>query len=121
MPNITANTIGTVGTSTHTTSLLEQKQQVTLCILLLLKLNCNPIKLSDSMVRAVVVAARAHIAFPSDVASFLKAAEAKNDVHIMLTVGFSTQSVKPGSMSTYSELPHNVHILRSSSVAMTPL
>ncbi|KAM0982340.1 hypothetical protein ACFX2I_015242 [Malus domestica] len=95
-------------------------QQVTLCILLLLKLNRSPMK-ADSMVRAAVFAAGACVAFPSDAASLLKAAQVKNDVHIMPTVGSSTQSVKPGGMSTHSKLPPNLHILRSSSVAMTPL
>ncbi|XP_008338947.1 putative GPI-anchored protein pfl2 isoform X1 [Malus domestica] len=148
MPNITANTIGTAGTSTHsklagtnatsnsvhctTAEAKPQSQQ-----------GLNPVKtyqtglsgsttkapviakktipkLTDSMVRAAAVAAGARIAFPSDAASLLKAAQAKNAVHIMPTSGSSTQSVKPGGMSTHSELPPNVHIMRSSSAA-TPL
>ncbi|XP_068340746.1 uncharacterized protein [Pyrus communis] len=148
MPNITANTIGTAGTSTHsklagtnatsnsvhctTAEAKPQSQQ-----------GLNPVKtyqtglsgsttkapviakktipkLTDSMVRAAAFAAGARIAFPSDAASLLKAAQAKNAVRIMPTSGSSTQSVKPGSMSTHSELPPNVHIMRSSSAAIPP-
>ncbi|KAM1114185.1 hypothetical protein ACFX15_046119 [Malus domestica] len=71
------------------------------------------------MVRATAFAAGARVAFPSDAASLLKAAQVKNVVHIMPTFGPSTQSVKPGGMSTHSELLPNVHILRSNLVAMT--
>ncbi|XP_048439109.1 uncharacterized protein LOC125476723 isoform X4 [Pyrus x bretschneideri] len=148
MPNITANTIGTAGTSTHsklagtnatsnsvhctTAEAKPQSQQ-----------GLNPVKtyqtglsgsttkapviakktipkLTNGMVRAAAVAAGARIAFPSDAASLLKAAQAKNAVQIMPTSGSSTQSVKPGSMSTHSELPPNVHIMRSSSAAIPP-
>ncbi|KAM1017446.1 hypothetical protein ACFX13_047760 [Malus domestica] len=73
------------------------------------------------MVRATAFAAGARVAFPSDAASLLKAAQVKNVVHIMPTFGPSTQSVKPGGMSTHSELLPNVHILRSNLVAMTTL
>ncbi|XP_068316867.1 calcium-binding protein KIC-like [Pyrus communis] len=47
------------------------------------------------MVRAAAFAAGAHVAFSSDAASLLKAAQVKNAAHIMPTVGSSTQSVKP--------------------------
>ncbi|KAB2628760.1 hypothetical protein D8674_033555 [Pyrus ussuriensis x Pyrus communis] len=163
MPNITANTIGTAGTSTHsklagTNATSNSLHFTTAEAKLQSQKGLNPVKaeakpqsqeglnpaktyqmglsgsttkapviakktipkLTDSMVRAAAVAAGARIAFPSDAASLLKAAQAKNAVHIMPTVGSSTQSVKPGGMSTHSELPPNVHILRSSSVA-TPL
>ncbi|KAM1774948.1 hypothetical protein ACFX12_044256 [Malus domestica] len=163
MPNITANTIGTAGTSTHsmlagTNATSNSLHFTTAEAKPLSQKGLDPVKaeakpqsqeglnpaktyqmglsgsttkapviakktiskLTDSKVRATAVAAGARIAFPSDAASLLKAAQAKNAVHIMPTVCSSTQSVKPGGMSTHSELPPNVHILRSSSVA-TPL
>ncbi|TQE05511.1 hypothetical protein C1H46_008846 [Malus baccata] len=65
------------------------------------------------MVRATAFAAGARVAFPSDAASLLKAAQVKNVVHIMPTFGPSTQSVKPGGMSTHSELlPNLLKVLR---------
>ncbi|CAN6584195.1 unnamed protein product [Malus baccata var. baccata] len=163
MPNITANTIGTAGTSTHsmlagTNATSNSLHFTTAEAKPLSQKGLDPVKaeakpqsqeglnpaktyqmglsgsttkapviakktiskLTDSKVRATAVAAGARIAFHSDAASLLKAAQAKNAVHIMPTVCSSTQSVKPGGMSTHSELPPNVHILRSSSVA-TPL
>ncbi|XP_050157916.1 uncharacterized protein LOC126631808 isoform X2 [Malus sylvestris] len=163
MPNITANTIGTAGTSTHsmlagTNATSNSLHFTTAEAKPLSQKGLDPVKaeakpqsqeglnpaktyqmglsgsttkapviakktiskLTDSKVRATAVAAGARIAFPSDAASLLKAAQAKNAVHIMPTVCSSTQSVKPGGMSTHSELPPNVHILRSSLVA-TPL
>ncbi|CAB4267294.1 unnamed protein product [Prunus armeniaca] len=72
----------------------------------LTKPNCN----DDDIVRAIAVAAGARIASPSDAASLLKAAQAKNAVHIMPTGGSSIQSSLPGGMSTHSEPHPNLHM-----------
>lgn len=51
---------------------------------------------SDSVLRATAVAAGARIASPSDAASFIKATQAKNAVHIKPTGGSSTKPSAPG-------------------------
>ena len=63
------------------------------------------------MVRATAVAAGARIASPSDVASLLKAAQAKNAVHIMPTGSGSIKATT--GMSTLSEGHPNVHYIRT--------
>ncbi|XP_062082876.1 uncharacterized protein LOC133789147 [Humulus lupulus] len=66
---------------------------------------------SDAMVRATAVAAGARIASPSDAASLLKAAHAKNAVHIMPS---GSGSIKATSgMSTLSDAHPNVHYIRT--------
>ncbi|BFG19448.1 hypothetical protein CerSpe_057230 [Prunus speciosa] len=135
MPSITANTIGTAGTNTHskfggtnaTTNPLPStaaeeelqsqqglkpakpyqmgllgstsKSQVT-SKRTLTKPNSN----TDGMVRATAVAAGARIASPSDAASLLKAAQAKNAVHVLPTVStplstaVTPSATHPGSL-----------------------
>lgn len=61
----------------------------------------------DAMVKAAAVAAGARIATPSDAASLLKAAQAKNAVHIIPGGGSLSKS------SVGSALPPNVHFIRS--------
>ncbi|XP_062098330.1 uncharacterized protein LOC133804178 [Humulus lupulus] len=56
---------------------------------------------SDAMVRAGVVAVGAHIASPSDAASLLKAAQAKNVVHIMPSGSGSIKAIS--GISTLSK------------------
>ncbi|EEF48631.1 uncharacterized protein LOC8268422 isoform X2 [Ricinus communis] len=65
--------------------------------------------LSSDPVRATAVAAGARIATQSDAASLLKAAQAKNAVHIMPTGGSSMKSALPGGASNHSEAHPNVH------------
>lgn len=65
---------------------------------------------SDSALRATAVAAGARIASPSDVASFIKATQAKNAVHIKSAGGFSTKLSMPGGVSTHSETHTNVRL-----------
>ncbi|KAF5942697.1 hypothetical protein HYC85_020339 [Camellia sinensis] len=64
----------------------------------------------DDMVKAAAVAAGARIATPSDAASLLKAAQAKNAVHIIPGSGSLIKS--PSAASTNS-LPPNVHFIRT--------
>lgn len=70
----------------------------------------------DDMVKAAAVAAGARIATPSDAASLLKAAQAKNAVHIIPGSGSLIKS--PSAASTNS-LPPNVHFIRTG-LAATP-
>ena len=65
---------------------------------------------SDSALRATAVAAGARIASPSDVASFIKATQAKNAVHVKSAGGFSAKLSVPGSVSTLSEIQTNVRL-----------
>ncbi|KAK2977979.1 hypothetical protein RJ640_023517, partial [Escallonia rubra] len=72
----------------------------------------------DALVKAAAVAAGARIATPSDAASLLKAAQAKNAVHIMPGGG---SLIKSNSMpSPQMGLPPNVHYIRTG-LATTPL
>ncbi|KAM6550754.1 hypothetical protein CsatB_000562 [Cannabis sativa] len=73
---------------------------------------------SDAMVRATAVAAGARIASPSDAASLLKAAQAKNAVHIMPTGSGSIKAT--GAISVLSESHPNVHYIRTG-LASAPL
>ncbi|PON49776.1 GAMYB transcription factor [Parasponia andersonii] len=76
---------------------------------------------SDAMVRATAVAAGARIASPSDAASLLKAAQAKNAVHIMPTGGGPVKSsMATSGMPTHSESHPNVHYIRTG-LASTPI
>ncbi|KAF5471111.1 hypothetical protein F2P56_011578 [Juglans regia] len=63
---------------------------------------------SDSVLRATAVAAGARIASPSDVASFIKATQTKNAVHIKPASGYSTKPSMPGGVSTLSETQTNL-------------
>ncbi|XP_043808988.1 uncharacterized protein LOC110606592 isoform X3 [Manihot esculenta] len=65
-------------------------------------LNSNP-------VRAAAVAAGARVATQSDAASLLKAAQAKNAVHIMQASSSSIPSM-PGGASSHSEARLDVHL-----------
>ncbi|KAK3038311.1 hypothetical protein RJ639_031407 [Escallonia herrerae] len=72
----------------------------------------------DALVKAAAVAAGARIATPSDAASLLKAAQAKNAVHIMPGGG---SLIKSNPMpSPQMGLPPNVHYIRTG-LATTPL
>ncbi|PQQ07423.1 uncharacterized protein Pyn_05540 [Prunus yedoensis var. nudiflora] len=145
MPSITANTIGTVNLvetnattnplpSTAAEEELQSQQglkpakpyqmgllgstsksQVT-SKRTLTKPNSN----TDGMVRATAVAAGARIASPSDAASLLKAAQAKNAVHVLPTGGSSIQSSLPGSMRTHPEPHSNLHYMHTG-LAATPV
>lgn len=76
---------------------------------------------SDAMVRATAVAAGARIASPSDAASLLKAAQAKNAVHIMPTGGGPIKpTMAAGGMPVHSEGLPNVHYIRTG-LASTPI
>lgn len=68
----------------------------------------------DAMVKAAAVAAGARIATPSDAASLLKAAQAKNAVHIIPGGGSLTKS------TVGSALPPNVHFIRTGLTAPLP-
>ncbi|XP_058223523.1 uncharacterized protein LOC131333172 isoform X2 [Rhododendron vialii] len=68
----------------------------------------------DAMVKAAAVAAGARIATPSDAASLLKAAQAKNAVHIIPGGGSLSKS------SVGSALPPNVHFIRTGLTAPPP-
>ncbi|EXB22546.1 hypothetical protein L484_002900 [Morus notabilis] len=68
---------------------------------------------SDAMVRATAVAAGARIASPSDAASLLKAAQAKNAIHIRPTGSGSIKSSMPGGLPAPSEAHPNVHYIRT--------
>ncbi|ONI35384.1 hypothetical protein PRUPE_1G532700 [Prunus persica] len=135
MPSITANTIGTAGTNTHskfggtnaTTNSLPstaaeeelQSQQglkpakpyqmgllgsTSKSQLTSKKTLTKPNSNTDGMVRATAVAAGARIASPSDAASLLKAAQAKNAVHVLPTVStplstaVTPSATHPGSL-----------------------
>ncbi|KAK9270728.1 hypothetical protein L1049_026311 [Liquidambar formosana] len=78
----------------------------------------------DSMVKATAVAAGARIATPEDAASLLKAAQAKNAVHIMHGRGSLNKSSKPGGANHLSTnhlgAHHNVHYVCTGMEA-TPL
>ncbi|KAM4069259.1 hypothetical protein ACJW30_12G077000 [Castanea mollissima] len=63
---------------------------------------------SDSALRETAVAAGARIASPSDVASFIKATQAKNAVHIKPTGVSSTKLPMPRGVSTQIETQTNV-------------
>lgn len=71
----------------------------------------------DELVKAAAVAAGARIATPSDAASLLKAAQAKNAVHIMPGGGSVIKSSVAGNSNS---LPSNVHFIRTGLVT-TPL
>ncbi|KAK3030760.1 hypothetical protein RJ639_036564 [Escallonia herrerae] len=72
----------------------------------------------DALVKAAAVAAGARIATPSDAASLLKAAQAKNAIHIMPGGG---SLIKSNPMpSPQMGLPPNVHYIRTG-LATTPL
>ncbi|XP_050213429.1 uncharacterized protein LOC126664869 [Mercurialis annua] len=66
--------------------------------------------LSSDPVRATAVAAGARIATQSDAASLLKAAQAKNAVHIMPTGGSSIKSSLSGGSANHSEARPSVHV-----------
>lgn len=66
---------------------------------------------SDATVRAMAVAAGARIASPSDAASLLKAAQAKNAVHIMPTGGAPNKSSVPGGVANNTEAHPNVRYI----------
>jgi hypothetical protein len=76
----------------------------------LIKPSTKPSIGSDSALRATAVAAGARIASPSDVASFIKATQAKNAVHIKSTGSFLTKLSVPGGVSTHSETQTNVRL-----------
>ncbi|KAJ9166464.1 hypothetical protein P3X46_021215 [Hevea brasiliensis] len=71
----------------------------------------KPLKpdLSSNPVRAAAVAAGARVATQSDAASLLKAARAKNVVHIMPASSSSITSL-PGGASSHSDALPNVHL-----------
>ncbi|CAK7347265.1 unnamed protein product [Dovyalis caffra] len=75
--------------------------------------------LSSDPVRAAAVAAGARIATQSDAASLLKAAQAKNAVHIMPTGNSSIKSSMAGGVSIHSETNPNTQFI-SSGMATTP-
>ncbi|XP_048129854.1 uncharacterized protein LOC115739540 isoform X3 [Rhodamnia argentea] len=73
----------------------------------------------DSMgIKAAAVAAGARIATPSDAASLLKAAQAKNAVHIIPSGSLIKPSPIPGGSTTHSR-PHPGVNFRSTGVAVT--
>ena len=75
---------------------------------------------SDAMVRATAVAAGARIASPSDAASLIEAAKAKNAVHIMPTGGGSIKSsMATGGLPVHSESHPNVHYIRTGLASTT--
>ncbi|WCJ24765.1 Homeodomain-like superfamily protein [Euphorbia peplus] len=83
----------------------------------------KPVKpdLSSDPVRAAAVAAGARIATQSDAASLLRAAQAKNAIHIMPTVGSSIKSALPSSASSHTEAHSNVSFnLPTASVSTHP-
>lgn len=75
--------------------------------------------LSSDPVRAAAVAAGARIATQSDAASLLKAAQAKNAVHIMPTGSSSIKSSMTGGISTHLDVNPNTRFI-SSGVATAP-
>ncbi|KAF3447252.1 hypothetical protein FNV43_RR12432 [Rhamnella rubrinervis] len=66
---------------------------------------------SDASFRAMAVAAGARIASPSDAASLLKAAQAKNAVHIMPTSGAPIKPTMPGGVPCHTEAHPNVRYM----------
>lgn len=79
------------------------------------KPSTTPTNGSDSVLRATAVAAGARIASPSDVASFIKATQAKNAVHIKPTAGYSGKSPVPSGVSTHSQTQTAVTITPTAS------
>lgn len=75
--------------------------------LTLKQVSAKPNFTSDS-VRAAAVAAGARIATPSDAATLLKAAQAKNAVRIM-PGGASIKSSMSGGVSTHMDVQHSLH------------
>lgn len=75
--------------------------------------------LSSDPVRAAAVAAGARIATQSDAASLLKAAQAKNAVHIMPTGSSSIKSSMTGGISTHLDVNPNTLFI-SSGMAAAP-
>lgn len=75
--------------------------------------------LSSDPVRAAAVAAGARIATQSDAASLLKAAQAKNAVHIMPTGSSSIKSSMTGAISTHLDVNPNTRFI-SSGMAAAP-
>lgn len=75
--------------------------------------------LSSDPVRAAAVAAGARIATQSDAASLLKAAQAKNAVHIMPTGSSSIKSSMTGGISTHLDVNPNTRFI-SSGMATAP-
>lgn len=75
--------------------------------------------LSSDPVRAAAVAAGARIATQSDAASLLKAAQAKNAVHIMPTGSSSIKSSMTGGVSTHLDVNPNTRFI-SSGMATAP-
>lgn len=76
-------------------------------------------KFSSDPVRATAVAAGARIATPLD-AALLKAAQAKNPIHIMPPKGGSSNKSLPGGLSVKSEPHPNVHHIRTGPAATPP-
>lgn len=66
---------------------------------------------SDATVRAMAVAAGARIASPSDAASLLKAAQAKNAVHIMPTSSAPIKPTMPSVVPSHTEAHPNVRYI----------
>ncbi|KAG5251065.1 myb family transcription factor family protein [Salix suchowensis] len=75
--------------------------------------------LSSDPVRAAAVAAGARIATQSDAVSLLKAAQAKNAVHIMPTGSSSIKSSMTGGVSTHLDVNPNTRFI-SSGMATAP-
>lgn len=77
-------------------------------------------KFNSDPVRATAVAAGARIATPLD-AALLKAAQAKNPIHIMPPKGGSSnKSLPPGGLCIKSEPHPNVHNIRTGPAATPP-
>ncbi|KAL1552600.1 CUE domain-containing protein-like protein isoform X2 [Salvia divinorum] len=70
----------------------------------------NPISDSDSMIKAVAVAAGARIATPTDASSLIEAARSQNVVHVT-TAGSSVTKLPTASIG--HQLPSNVHFIRN--------
>ncbi|KAM5575325.1 hypothetical protein ABKV19_014334 [Rosa sericea] len=78
------------------------------------KSNMNP-----DIIRATAVAAGARIVTQSD-AELLKAAQAKNTIHIMPQTGGSIKTLTPGGLSIKSEPHPTVHHIRTGPAATLP-
>lgn len=72
---------------------------------------------SDSIVRATAVAAGARIVSPSDAASLLKAAQARNAIHIKSSCASSIKPPVHGNAPIYSDPRPNIHYISTGKLA----
>ncbi|KAK3231053.1 hypothetical protein Dsin_002934 [Dipteronia sinensis] len=75
---------------------------------------------SESSLRAAAVAAGARIVTPSDAASLLKVAQAKNAIHIMPSGVSTVKSSMSGSAPSHLEAHPSVRYIRTSMAAAPP-